>query len=468
MNSEIDAAWWVGAAIADHDTAVFAVTAGLGAGKTHGVCQWHYDRVLLNHRARFSCFVEPTYQKIHDAAIPTYQKVLGDFGLRNLRDYRIVKSPYPKIIFKRLESQHEVHFISAENPEMIIAVEYAHAAEDESGIISADVSNNVQTRLRDTNAECRQFFRSGAPQGITDFALAFDSDTLEGWDRSVDRDHTKVVIIEGIAIKYRRFQVWTDDNIANLPRDYIAKNIMAPFGHNPNYIQAYRYGKFVALVQGVVYSNYLPQKHDVDDIPADRYQTIYIDLDFNAEPLAWVASQILPVEVFSPTGRKRMFQNFYLQEANQGHGQLDDAAIEFEEKFPSSRYGNTPIKLYGDRSGHARSHKIHGSDFEAFEGYLKELGFKNVEICAAREVAPEAASADALNKLFLNGRAVVCRGCTNLRRSLQATNWKNGTRKIEKKQGETHTHHSDAVKYRAWQELREWKGDDIKTIYGKN
>lgn len=459
----IPCAWWVGEAFRDTRTAVFAVTAGLGAGKTHGMCQFHHLLVQANCNAEFSSFVEPTYRLIQQAAIPKYKKVLAEFGLRQNRDFKVYKSPFPRIVYTNLPVQHEVHFISAENPELIVAVELSHATEDESGIIPKEVTQNLQSRIRDTRATRRQFFRGGAPQGVNDFADAFDSDTLEGWDRSVDRDHKKVIEIEGVEVWYRRFTVWTDDNAKHLPPDYIAKNIVAPYAHNPNLLKSYRYGQFCSLVEGVVCSNYMPQKHDCDDMRADPNRPIYLDMDFNAAPLAWVASQIIP---FEERG-KRIFRNVAIDEANEEGGQLDDAAIEFSRKFPASTYRDTTIKLYGDRSGHAGSHKIAGSDYENFARYLRGLGFRNVEICAARQVAPEASSAEAFNRLFLEGLYLICRRCRMLRRSLQATTWKKGIRKIDKPSGETHTHHFDACKYRAWQELREWKGTNpSESIFG--
>lgn len=463
MTRQVKCAWWVGQAIKDLETSVYAVTAGLGAGKTHGLCQWHHERAQRNYNADISFFVEPTYRLIQQGAIPKYRKVLSDFGLVAGRDYRLYKSPFPRIVYKNLPHEHEVHFISGDNPDLIVSADISHATEDESGIIPREVTSNISARIRDNRAEVRQFFRGGAPQGVNDFAEAFDSDTQEGWDRSIDRDHTKDLEIEDVLVRYRRFTVWTDDN-SYLPPDYIAKNIMAPFGHNPNLIKSYRYGLFCPLVEGVVYKNYYPQKHDCDDIKADVHRDIYIDLDFNAAPLAWVASQLLPFEQYG----KRIFRNVAIDEGNEGAENLDDAAVEVAHKFPPSLYGSTPIKLYGDRSGHAKNHRLSGSDFESLKKYLHELGFSNVTILAARQVAGEAASADALNRLFSLNLFLICRRCSMLRRSLQATCWKKGTRNIEKKSGETHTHHSDAVKYRAWQEMRDFIGKTTTKIYGKN
>ena len=428
------------------------MTAGLGAGKTHGICQWHHHRVQLNRGVKFSGFVEPTYQKIHDAALPTYKKVLESFGLSEGAHYRVIKSPYPKLIY--LTQPHEVHFISGENPEKIVAVEYGFASEDEAGIIPAEATRNLRSRIRDTASQTRQLMRGGAPQGINDFAKEFDSQTLPGWDLTVSRDHR---LLEK---RYRRFIVWTDDN-PFLPPDY-TQLLEDTYGHNKNLIRSYRYGEFCALVEGAAYKNYLPQKHDIDDVQPDQHRPIDLTWDFNANPLAWVAIQCFP---FTEYGERRM-KWVAVHEANQSSGQLDDACVEFAAKFPRALFANVPINLYGDMSGHGSSHKVRGSDYETIARLLRELGYNRVEIRAARSNPPETASVDALDNLFLRSQLYVCKRLRLLRNSLLATTWKEGTRKIDKPAGETWTHHGDAAKY--WAHAVGREDPNMQKIHGKN
>ena len=462
--ARVEIAWWVGRAYRDRLTSFFATTAGLGSGKTHGAVQWHHLLAMQNYKAEFSAFSEPTYQKIHDSAIPKFRKVLKEFGLHEGLHYRVYKSPYPILKYKCLPKPHEVHFLSADNPEMVVAVEYSHATQDESGSVTREFTNNLASRLRDTRADRRQFLQVGAPQGLTSFADDFDSDMQDGWNKTHPRSHWIQKEIEGVIVQRRRFKVWSDDNAHNLPPGYIQTYIQGPFGHNVNLIKAYRYGEFCLLTEGCCYTNYLPARHDIEDMEPDAYREILVWMDFNVAPLAWTAGQIVPFESFRGMG----FKAVAMHEANEGAQQLDDAAVEFASKIPPSKYGNTVIAIYGDRTGHAKSHKIHGSDFENFQRYLMALGFKNVEIRASRIVAPEASSVDALNKLFAHDLFMVGKRCNNLRRSLSATAWKKGTRKIDKPQGETWTHPADGVKYWAWQEMRDWDGKSIRRIFGTN
>jgi hypothetical protein len=141
---------------------------------------------------------------------------------------------------------------------------------------------------------------------------------------------------------------------------------------------------------------------------------------------------------------------------------------DFAVKHPVSRFRETTIRVFGDRSGHAGSHKMEGSDFDLIKQTLNELGYKNVIIEAWRGVVPEAESADALNRLFYDDLLLINERCTNFRKSLQATTWKPGTRKIDKPSGEKHTHWSDGAKYWAWQITRNFKGERQTKVYGFN
>lgn len=463
---EVRQAWWVGEAIKDLTTWQFGVSAGLGSGKTHGADVWFHDRVIKNQGCMFSAQLWPTYQKIHDAGIPTYRKVLRSYGWREGRDFKVLKSPFPKLIYLADNPGHEVHFLSGENPESIVASEYSHASEHEAGVIIREASENLRSRVRDPKALIRQVMREGAPQGLNNFADDFDSSIQPGWSRAAYRDY---VNLQGLP--RRRFVVWTDDN-PFIPQSYLIQ-LDDTYGHNPNLIKSYRYGEFCSLSEGSAYSNYFPQKHDLaSPVEADPFREIILQLDFNVSPLAWVAGQLVPYnepEYKNGVWRNaRKFRYTLINEANEGNEQLDDAAVEFAEKFPVGIYRDTEISLYGDRTGHARSHKTRGTDFENFAGYLRELGYRNIKIRATTSIAPESASVEAVQRLFSKCLIQIGPACRMTKISFMRTKWKTGVRKLDKPSGETWTHHADAVKYFVYQELREFDGKSLNRIYGTN
>jgi hypothetical protein len=426
------------------------------------MCQWHHHRVRLNAKSRFSAYLEPTYQKIHDAAIPTYEKVLAEYGMRRGFDYKVLKSPYPKIVYLDSEVKHEVHFISAENPDKIVAVEYSHATKDERGIVSKEASQNLDSRVRDSFAIVRQIMNGGAPQGINDFADQFNSDEQSGWNKSVSRDHTFTQVVDGHSIQRRRFIVRTQDN-KHLPQGYVAQ-LTAIYGYNPKLLQSYLYGLFCDFTEGQAYCNYLPPKHDIEDVEPDTTLDIHLSFDFNANPLAWGAFQCRLFWEYS----KRVYRYVLTHEANSNNGNIDEACIEFALKHPVAKFANTPIYIYGDSSGHAASHKIRGSDYDMVRKYLHEIGYKKIEIRAARSNPLETESVEAAQRAFLSNVLNICKRCVMTRKSLVATTWKQGTRKLDKPSGETWTHHGDMLKYFAYQVLNDFAGKPSAKVYGVN
>ena len=433
--------WWTSEAIRDVDTNVFIVTAGLGSGKTHGICQWHYDRVCLNKRSKFSLFMMPTYQLVHTAAIPTYEKVLENYGLEVDIDYVIVRSPIPLIRF--VETGQEVHFLSGNRPEKLKAVEFSHAAIDEAGVTDEEAYKRALERIRCSRAAVRQSFIGGTPEGINWYSERFDSDTNELWCRDRERDHYRIAKdpVTSHQTKYRRFRVTTYDN-PYLPPDYVTQ-IYELHGSNQNYIDSYIFGLFRALVEGNCYKEFKRSIHLMERIEPDPYYDINLTFDFNANPMSWIALQKRRFREYGEDTTKQIA----VHEAEMDCSTIDDAVIEFCAKFPVSRFGNTLLSIYGDSSGYAESHKTRQTDYDAIYSILKEIGYKRIELCAMRYNPKETVTVDAVNRMFMNNELLVCEHLQNLQKSLLSTKWKEGTRKIDKPSGETWTHHGDALKY---------------------
>lgn len=438
--SDIEYLWWAQRAREDDESKLFAITAGLGSGKTHGAVQVLYDKLARNPSGKCWFYSMPIYELIHNTAIPKTQKVLEAFGYEEGADYTIVKSPYPKCCFKA--TGQEIHYVSGNRPDKIKSVEYCGGVIDEPGVTKHDSIKRLRERSRDRAVKNCQILLPGTPEGINHYAEEFDSDKNAGWDRSQPRDHVLVRRTDEGEVRLRRFRLTTYDNQHHLPPGYIS-DILDTHRGNPAFIQSYVHGFFVPLITGGCYANYKPQKHDIEDIEPSPHIQIYLTFDFNADPLAWVACQESRID--NPHRRGRPL--IAIHNADQNCGQLDDACVEFATKFNPARFGDTPILLYGDSSGYAQSHKTRNSDYDQVKRHLRNLGFRRVEICAMRSNPLETATVGALNDALLDDAVLVCKRCKMLRTSLGATRWKEGERKIEKKAGETHTHHGDAMKY---------------------
>jgi hypothetical protein len=446
--AEMVHAEWVESARADQESRVITVAAGLGSGKTHGACQWHHDRCIVNEAFPQSAFMAPIYHKIHDSAIPTYRKILQAEGLVEGLDYRVVKSPFPKLIYTY--SGHEVHFISAERPERIVAVEYSHATTTEANSTKAEARRELRGRVGRTKAvKVGQSLWEGVPQGINDIAEKHDGEKVEGFVEVAKREYVKQFTVDGRPMQYRHFRLTSYDN-PFLNEDYI-QGLFDAYGHLPAYIASWIWGHFVPLVTGNCYSEYNPGLHDKENIEPDPCLPIDWTFDFNAEPLAWCAIQQVPSEEYTTQGRiERVSRDIVIHEGDLGATLLDDAAVEFAAKHHPARFANTPITIYGDSTGHHSSHKAPNSDYKRLAKYLRDLGFRNVSIAAMTSNPLETLSVQAVNDLFRENKLLICKRCKALKSSLITTKWKQGIRKIDKPSGERHTHPGDALKYWAF------------------
>lgn len=419
-----------------------AFTAGLGAGKTFALVQRHHYLCTVNSKSNFSCFFLPIYEKIFSSTIPTYKKVLALYGYSEGRDFKIIKSPFPKLIYR---NGHEVHFHSANRPEMIQAVEYSHASMDETASCSEDAALAMDDRVRDGKAEYLQSSYGGVPVGLNFYADLFDSDTQKGWRKITNRFYYNE------EFERFRFKLSIFEN-PHLPKDYIA-GLERNYKFRPSLLRAFVYGEFTANIDGVACPSYNPAIHDDHTIEADPYQDLNFCWDFNYSPLSWVVIQKQAREEYYT----RRYPYFILQSSAGKQKNIKDACIEFAFKFPPERFKDTPINVYGDRTGHSKSHKynrIDKTDYDAIKEELYHLGYRQIEIVACKRVVPEAESIDAVDKLFHNNMIFLHPyNAEKMKDSLLRTETIPGERKILKPSGDkdTWTHWFDALKYFCWQ-----------------
>lgn len=447
---DVDCRWWVRDALKNPNVSQFAVTAGLGSGKTHGICQWHHMLVTINQASRFSLFFEPVYHLIHKAGIPTYIKVLNQFGYVQDVHFKIIKSPYPKIIY--LANGHEVVFGSADSPETIVAIEASHGSMDETATSKEEALNRMVDRVRCNLAVRRQSLFGGVPEGLNHYAERFDSDVNAGWLKPQNNKH---ITEDGKVIRYKF--AMTDNPY--LPKDYV-ENMFRQYAHNPAMIKAYIYGEFCNLAQNLAVPNYKSSVHDIEYFEPDAYNTLDLSFDFNNSPVAWV---LVSKAEFEDMGGRTVKKWVIHDCAENDSSQLIDAIKEFAEKYPVYKYRNTRIRVFGDRSGHTKSHKVSGSDYDVILRQLKNYGYSNVTIEAQHPVILETDSLNCLDRLFYNNYIFVCSNAKNLKRSLNRTMLKKGIRAIDKPAKEDWTHFVDALKYWAYQETKDLQMGKIIT-----
>lgn len=391
--------------------------------------------ILLNPKAKFWWVCAPTHARIEDSMIPAAVFALDCLGRKAGLHYTLRKSKPQTITIH--QTGQEIRFISADRPEHMVSATLGGYFITEAFRIKREVYENIESRTRSNQLERTLGILEGTPEGDT-------------WGK-------KEFNIQGIDIdrKLRRFILHTHDNAHNLNPDYIPR-LFQIYAHSPAMIKSYIYGEFSSFRLGDVFAQFVESRNVIDDIKPDPMRKIALCFDFNATPLTWSAWQTVPYKV----GHIIRHRDICIAESSLDCRNLFDASLEVGKTFDPDIYKNTPFELWGDRTGHASSHKSSGTDFSNLRDYLSEI-YNNVEIKAPREVTPIRASVDVFNRLLLYEMILICQSCKNMRRSLNMTKWAIGKDDLEKKQGETHTHHSDGARYRIW---KLYKSADIDNI----
>jgi len=420
--SKVELAWWVADAIADEKSNGFFIHAGLGAGKTHGMWQWLYSRMILNSRCKAPIywFVMPTHGKVDDTAIPKWYIFAESLGLRENDHFYVYESRPKKLILKDKNRLITTYFHSGDRPNLMVGTEIAGLVIDEAGELKFEVFERGVTRLRDKSATVLQHMTGGAPQGMNWFA---------DW-ANFDRYNKKK--------KLKSYEVWTDDNLHNLPPGYIENQLMPMIEHNPSKVQSWRYGRFTNFFEGSAYSDLRQQ--DFISIRPHQSSPIILTWDNNA-PLAWVVIQ----ERYDAEGRKVLA----IQRESRGNARLlSDACIDFVTQFePSEGWKDTPIIIDGDAALHSPSVRSPGSGYEEIIKVLRQF-YSNVQLHASKYNPLQETRVEAVNRAFSYGKILIDPTCTKTIRSFQRASWKqNGNRELAKPSGEDVNAYSDAAGY---------------------
>lgn len=423
----IEAKAWVLQAIRDTKSHTIGVVGGLGSGKSHGAKQWLYDRMALNWRAERSWYVINTHRLIESSVIPSFRKVFQQIGFQEGVHFRIKESAPAQIA---MVTGQIVDLLSAQRPQDFVAAEIHSAVIDEAGSLKRSVYEGVMTRLRDAAAESIQCMCVGAPQGTDNWF----ADMFNRPYQQIQQDNMRI------------HRISTIQNQKYLPLGYIDQ-LKRTYGHNPQMLESYLKGFFVPFYSGNAFGNF-SEDDCIDFNPCDFNPVRSLDMcwDFNKLPLAWVVGQKMPFKHYNSVQERFIVSG----ESDGRSSQLEEGIAEFICMFPPEIFKETEINLYGDRTGHAGSHKTPDSDYEKIQKELSKF-YNNVRIVAMRQVAPQVDSVESLNRAFSYAQVLISRKNVNLIKSLRGTRWKEGKRELYKPSDDKITHWADSLKYRVYQ-----------------
>jgi len=411
----------------DDDTpdANLLFTGGWFAGKTMTLTAKGLKLSAINNPIR-GFWLVPDWNHIDDTILPTLQDVDPEIG------EPWFLAPHQFHYDKRTHvltwiGGGPIQFLTAENPKSIAGPQGAFLLVDEPGTIKHAAWRNATARVRHTAAKLRQKAASGTWEGLNWLADMFgDPSRPEA---------------------YKVFTMKTMENVEGLK-------------HNPQYIAqlrdniteaeaaSYLDAKLSNLTGALAFPTFEEGRHWRDDVePADPRLPLRLTFDFNVNPMTLGIAQI----VSGPFGPELHVTDWI---AEYGGATVESCCQKLKERYPD---GWRRVYVYGDATGRARHVKSLKSNYliirDALAGWAREL---SVEVPTVNPSVAD--SANAVNRLLLdaNGhtrlwirRTEPRRECATreLVRSLQRTSRKSGTDDIEKKEGETHTHAGEALRY---------------------
>jgi hypothetical protein len=433
--------WWVDSAIEDRTPLrTFWVVGGLGAGKSHGGQAWDIARVLENGvsinepKPSKSWTVAPNY-RISDTLFDlTLHVAMESFGMRESTHF-LIKRAFPRYLdFTPMGLNHRMMFLTADRPEMFVSESITHWRWSEVAVSKPEVLQKLHDRLRDKRAKVLQGLGDSTPEGVSNHF--YDLAGFGGAESDVVDEERN----------YRKFRVETTDNAANLADGYV-NALRARYAYSSDHLKAYELGLFTNLrSSGSAWSQFIESRNVVSPIEPNPNLPLLFCWDFNASPLAWVVAQRFWEQrnYYSP----RVEKIIGLKESSGESRGLLDAVAEFSAKFPVHKFGNTPIEIYGDATGWAKSHKGNtASDYMNIEDYLRALGYRRVEVYAMRSNPHVRQRLEKCAALMAYEMFAVTSECKRTISGFTKTMLKPGTWDIEKPQGEDWSHWPDAISY---------------------
>lgn len=426
------------------------VTGGLGSGKTTGSALWHIQRCFDNPQAKVSWIIGPTFAKLNTIYIPAFVEAFERFyGMIEGRDYALRGggSRPPEIHIHK--TGQVILGQSANKWQLMIGENISHWSATECGYFQ-DVKwfERAQFRARSNKSNIIQGLGEGTPEGLENCFAELAN--FEGED--LDR-------------KFKRIQLWTDDNAKHLPDGYVEK-LIRTLAHDPGKLESYRFGRFVAFTKGTAYWEFFHSRNVVLNVSVSPRLPILLAWDFNASPLAWVACQ----KQKHCTKTFHEYHRYVALAESSGHSRgILDGCAEFIDQFPPHIYGETPIHIYGDPSGYFASHKVPSDDYDQILQYLAPR-YRTVTVEAKHKAPSIKARLERHNALLAYEKFVIAAWLRQTINSHAKTSIKPGTWIIEKPAHEDWTHYADACGYMLFEETAtdDITDNDYDRVFGFN
>jgi len=377
----------------DIKTPVIAYIGGFGSGKTLGGAI--KALVLSGYNERCAgMLVSPTYSMLRDTTRRTFLELLetNNIGFT----FRATEN---RIIIN--ETNSEVWFRSADDPNKLKGSNLAWVGLDEPGLMEREAYLISLSRIRDPKAKARQVFLTGTPEGFNWL-----------YDELENKDNNEVKIIKTSS---------RENNY--LPETYINTLLSS---YDEQLVKQYVDGEFVLLNRGQVYYAF-DRNVNLTDKEYNESFPIFLCVDFNINPMAWAVVQSYNNKVY-------VVDEIYMQNTN-----TEKTSELFRSKYPGAE-----VVIYGDYAGKQRHTSSSMTDYDIMQKIIRPADIRlkpNPSVIdRVNAVNGMLKNASGETKLFVNHK------CKNLIKDFEQVIYKEGKREIDKS-NLTLTHISDAVGY---------------------
>lgn len=375
----------------DITTPILLYQAGLGSGKTWGLCHKALQLSFLNKNTA-GAMLAPNFNMYKRDILPTFMDIFEINKLKvkiNLTDKTFIFpwSKYPMYIF------------TAEKP--IAGPNLGWCCINEFSLMPYERVNEMMRRVRVSAAPNPQRCFAGTPEDI----YGWLEDFVEG-----QKVANRIKIIRGN----------TMDNLRNLSEDYI-EQLRTTL--DPVALRLFMNGEMVRLGTDYFYYAYRSDKNDNKDLKRDPYAVIHAAMDFNVGRMTCLLAHKVGEQI-------HVFDEIVLG-GNSDTNQMADALL--------ARYSQSDILITCDAAGKAR----------------KTSGLSDVDILRARGFEVRYRSANPrlrkrqllVNGLLHNGRILIHpEKCKTLKRDLAKVEQHKAT--FDKvKTNPDMTHASDCLDY---------------------
>lgn len=447
----------------DRTKANIVLFCGVGFGKTQTLCEWIVNRAVQrceSSRCKKSVLIGPSHNILKREHYPRIRRILYEIGLRQKKDYDFHATDRV-IEFGRKLRGYQIFLASMERYDNFVTWEFDDGAWDEPGWGDEELKMEFDNRVGRVAVGHRgQRLYGGVVQYANWYLERFGpkpnlittktyklplwvNDYAPGWggkEFSRYREDDRTLCVHGASYENR-----------TLNPEYF-HDLWESYGWKESRFRAHVLGEAIAITTLAVYDSF-EMEASVGDYPPDfdgRTECLDACFDFNYGRMAVACMQ-------------SYWGGDYVVWENERDdlATTKEAAEAFVARFPSDKFGDREVRVFGDQAGWARNPQVKSIDgsYGIIESILKGK-YRKVTFHAPYDTIPQDTRVMSTNKyhaLAVQNKGIkrsrglfADRSCRKVVNGWQSVSWDAQKGKISKPANDMVTHWAEAVDYRMY------------------